>query len=116
MSIPLTPVGRTATAARRNDDALHRAYILASLTLAIGGGFALAVLLPLAQAEEWDWGRYWPALVLIASVAFFAQWFSRPSERGLLAPAFLALVVGGVALPITLRVVNPRLANMVIKF
>jgi hypothetical protein len=31
-------------------------------------------------------------------------------------PAFLALVVGGIALPITLRVVNPVLAGLVIKF
>ncbi len=65
MSIPLTPVGHAATPARRNGDAPHQAYILASLTLAIGGGFALAILLPLAQALEWDWGRHWPALVQV---------------------------------------------------
>jgi uncharacterized protein involved in response to NO len=64
MTIPPTPVQQQA-AAHRQDDVLYRWYILASLTLAIGGGFALAVLLPLAQAEEWDWGRYWPALVQV---------------------------------------------------
>jgi hypothetical protein len=64
MTIPLTPVQRQAVE-HRQDDALYRAYILASLALAAGGGFALAVLLPLAQALEWDWGRYWPALVQV---------------------------------------------------
>jgi hypothetical protein len=63
-----------------------------------------------------DMGRYWPAVVLIGSAAFFGQWLVRPGERGLLVPAFLALAVGGVALPITLRVVNPALAELVIKF
>jgi hypothetical protein len=63
-----------------------------------------------------DMGRYWPVIVLIGSAAFFGQWLCRPSERGLLVPAFLALVVGGIALPITLRVVNPVLAGLVIKF
>lgn len=63
MSIPLRPVQPAMPAAHRHDEAPYQAYIFASLTLAVGGGFALAVLLPLAQALEWDWGRYWPALV-----------------------------------------------------
>ncbi len=63
-----------------------------------------------------DMDRYWPVFVLIGSAAFFAQWVVRPSDRGALVPAFLALVVGGVALPITLKAVNPALADLVIKF
>ena len=63
-----------------------------------------------------DMGRYWPVFVLIGSAAFFGQWLMQPRERGLLVPAFLALVVGGVALPITLQAVNPALAEIVIKF
>ena len=88
--------------------------VFTGVAAALLGAFFLAFTLGYAQWQ--DMGRYWPALVLIAGAAFLAQWFSRPAERGLLAPAFLALVVGGVALPITLRVVNPRLADMVIKF
>jgi hypothetical protein len=60
-------------------------------------------------------GRYWPVFVLIGSAAFFAQWLARPGERGLLLPAFLALVVGGVALPITLQAINPALADLIVK-
>lgn len=63
-----------------------------------------------------DMERYWPIFVLIGSAAFFGQWLARPGERGLLVPAFLALLVGGVALPITLRAVNPALADLAIKF
>lgn len=65
MSIPLRPVQPAPLAAHRHWEAPYQAYILASLTLAVGGGFALAVLLPLAQARGWDWGRYWPALVQV---------------------------------------------------
>ncbi|HYM16591.1 MAG TPA: NnrS family protein [Dehalococcoidia bacterium] len=63
-SIPLTPVSPAARA-HRHDDAPYRAYIIASLSLAIFGGFALAVLLPLAQALSWDWGNSWDALVQV---------------------------------------------------
>jgi hypothetical protein len=61
-------------------------------------------------------GRYWPVFVLIGSAAFFGQWLAQPRDRGLLVPAFLALAVGGVALPITLQALNPALASLVIKF
>jgi hypothetical protein len=88
--------------------------LFTGVAAALLGAFFLAFTLGAARWQ--DMGRYWPVLVLIASAAFFAQWFSRPSERGLLAPAFLALAVGGVALPITLRVVNPRLVDLVFKF
>jgi len=61
-SIPLTPVQRDPAPPHR-PEAPYQAYILASLALAIGGGFALAVMLPLAQALQWRWGATWPALV-----------------------------------------------------
>jgi len=63
-----------------------------------------------------DMSRYWPVFVLIGSAAFFGQWLAQPRDRGLLVPAFLALVVGGVALPITLQAVNPALAELIIRF
>jgi len=45
-----------------HEDTLYRRFVFASLALAIGGGFLLSALLPLAQAMEWDWGRRWLAL------------------------------------------------------
>ncbi len=46
-------------------DAPYRWFIAASLTMAIGGGFMLAILLPFARAENWAWsdGIRWQALV-----------------------------------------------------
>jgi hypothetical protein len=61
---------------------------------------------------EWeDMGRWWPVFVLIGAAAFFAQWMVRPSQRGLLVPAFIALLVGAVFLVVNLRLVNPALAE-----
>jgi uncharacterized protein involved in response to NO len=59
MSIPLTQ----AHPVHARDDGPYRPYILASLALGVGGGFLLAILLPLAQALKWDWGLRWQALV-----------------------------------------------------
>lgn len=61
MSIPLKP----ASSPPPRDDAAYRPYILASLVLAVGGGFALATLLPLAQTLNWGWGLRWQALVQV---------------------------------------------------
>ncbi len=46
-------------------EAPYRWFIAASLTLGIGGGFMLSLLLPLARAEEWSWGAgiRWEALI-----------------------------------------------------
>ncbi len=46
-------------------EAPYRWFIAASLTLAIGGGFMLSLLLPLARAERWAWGDgiRWQALI-----------------------------------------------------
>jgi hypothetical protein len=62
-----------------------------------------------------DMGRYWPVFVLIGGLAFLAQWLVRPTQRELLIPAFIALIVGFVALALTLRVVNPALADQIVK-
>ncbi len=56
-AIPIRPVG--AQPAHRHVaayEAPYRWFIAASLTLGIGGGFLLAMLLPLARAFEWQWG------------------------------------------------------------
>ncbi len=65
MSIPLTPVSSPDAVPHRHEEAPYRAYIVASLLLGIFGGFALAVLLPLAQVLKWDWGNSWQALVQV---------------------------------------------------
>jgi len=44
------------------DEGPYRPFLFASLALAIGGGFMLAILLPLAQTLEWGWGLHWFAL------------------------------------------------------
>ncbi len=64
MSIPLEPVQFGPRPPERNE-APYRAYIIVSFAFAIGGGFALALALPLAQAMECDWGRRWSALVQV---------------------------------------------------
>ncbi len=65
-AIPLRPLG--VVPAHRHApayDAPYRWFIAVSLTMAIGGGFMLAVLLPLARAEKWAWsdGIRWQALI-----------------------------------------------------
>ena len=88
--------------------------IFVGVAVALVGAFFFAFTL---GYYRWaDMSRYWPVFVLIGSAAFFGQWLAQPRDRGLLVPAFLALLVGGVALPITLQAVNPALAELVIKF
>jgi hypothetical protein len=78
------------------------------------GGFFLAITLgPL----EWgDLDRYWPVFVVIGGTAFLAQWLARPGETGLLVPAGLALLVGLVALALTLGLLNPALSVQLLRF
>jgi hypothetical protein len=67
-SIPLRPVDDAIPVPRATAyEAPYRWFIAASLTLGIGGGFLLAVLLPLARAEEWGWGSgiRWQALIQV---------------------------------------------------
>jgi hypothetical protein len=60
-------------------------------------------------------GVYWPVFVLIGGLAFLAQWLVRPAQRGLLVPAFIALIVGLVAISLNLRLVNAALAAQISK-
>lgn len=64
-AIPLAATGPAVRphAPRQHYDAPYRLFLGTSLALALFGGFLLAVLLPLAQALEWPWGRRWNALV-----------------------------------------------------
>jgi hypothetical protein len=90
---------------RRRDEGLVFSGVSASL---LGAFFFAITLGPL----DWgDLGRYWPVFVLIGGLAFLAQWLARPAERGLLVPALLALLVGGVALAFTLNLVGPAIAE-----
>jgi hypothetical protein len=88
--------------------------VFVGVAAALVGAFFFAFTLGYYRWD--DMSRYWPVFVLIGSAAFFGQWLAQPRDRGLLVPAFLALIVGGVALPITLQAVNPALAQVVIKF
>lgn len=93
----------------RTDDGL----IFVGVAGALVGAFFF--LFTLGRLEWGDMGRYWPVFVVIGGVAFLAQWLVRPAQRGLLVPAFLALVVGLVALVLNLRLVNPALAAQLSK-
>ena len=67
---------------------------------------ALFFAITLGPLEWGDLGRLWPLFVLIGGLAFTAQWLVQPSERGLLVPGLLGLVVGGVALLFTLNLLG----------
>jgi uncharacterized protein involved in response to NO len=87
-------------------------FIVASFTLAIGGGFTLAVLLPLAEALGWDWDVRWPALVqahghlqaigwaglfvIGMSLRLIPRFAGRPLRFARLTPAVLSLLVAGI--------------------
>lgn len=62
MTIPLTPVQRAHHV--HPEDGQYRWFLAAALTLALGGGFVLALLLPLARLYGWEWaaGARWGAL------------------------------------------------------
>jgi uncharacterized protein involved in response to NO len=84
-------------------------YIGASLLIAVGGGFALALLLPLAQVEGWNWGLRWPALVqahghlqVLGWVGFFVigmgfrlipRFAGRPLRFAPVTPVILVLIL-----------------------
>ena len=77
------------------------------------GGFFLAITLRLLPWS--DAGRLWPAYVLMGGLAFLAQWLARPSERGLLVPALLALAVGAATLALTLNLVRADVASQILR-
>ena len=78
------------------------------------GVFFLAFTLgPLRWAEL---GRWWPVFVVIAGLAFLAQWLARPAERGLLVTALMALAVGLTALALTLGLVRAEVTQPVARW
>ncbi|MBI5284048.1 MAG: NnrS family protein [Chloroflexi bacterium] len=98
-----------------HEDTLYRRFVFASLALAIGGGFLLSALLPLAQAMEWDWGRRWLALAqahgqlqLLGFGGLFAMGMAlrmvpRFAGRELAYPALAVAVMPSVASSLVLR-------------
>jgi hypothetical protein len=89
----------------RTDDGLVFAGVAGTLL----GGFFLAITLgPLAWS---DLAHLWPVFVLIGAITFFAQWLARPAERALLIPAGLALIVGLVALLLTMGGLDPAITS-----
>jgi len=87
-------------------------FIGAALLVAVAGGFTLALLLPLAQLEGWDWGARWPALVqahghlqvvgwaglFVAGMAFrlVPRFAAQPLRFAWLTPVVLALLLAGL--------------------
>jgi hypothetical protein len=91
----------------------HDGLIFTGVAAALLGAFFLTITLgPLTWPAL---GRWWPVFVLIGGVAFTAQWLARPEERGLLVPAALAMVVGVVALALTLGLAGFTLSDQIIR-
>lgn len=61
--ISVQPSRQTDRAPVARDDRTFPWYIGAALAVAVGGGFLLALLVPLAAWLGWDWGVRWRALV-----------------------------------------------------
>ena len=74
---------------------------------------AFFFLFTLGRLRWADMDRYWPIFVIIGGVAFFAQWLTNPSQRGLLVPGSIALIIGVVAL--SLGNVNSVLLEQFVK-
>ena len=78
------------------------------------GVFFLAFTLgPLAWSAL---GRWWPMFVVIAGLAFLAQWLARTAERGLLITALMALAVGLTALALTLGLIRTDISEQVARW
>jgi hypothetical protein len=113
MNIQITPVEREAHV-HAGHEAPYRTFIAASLALGIGGGFLLALLLPLAAALEWDWGTRWQALaqvhgqlqllgfaglfVMGMSLRLMPRFSGRMFPLPRLVPALVPLIAGSLVL------------------
>lgn len=97
-SIPIRDVTNEAAAHAPRYDAPYRHFILASLAIGIGGGFLLALLLPLARLLDWHWGT-------TQSWSVMAQLHGQ-----LLLMGFGGLFVMGMALRIVPRISTRDLA------
>jgi len=87
--------------------------VFTGVAAALTGGFFF--LFTLERLRWGDLDRYWPVFVLIGSVAFLAQWIANPTQRGLLVPGALALLVGAVALASTQGLINPEVVRQITK-
>jgi len=87
--------------------------VFTGVSAALLGVFFLAITL--GRLTWADAGRLWPIYVLIGGLAFLAQWLARPSERGLLVPAVLALAVGGATLALAVGAVRADVAQQIIR-
>ena len=100
-----------------HDDGPYRAFIFMSLVLGVGGGFALATLLPLARTLKWDWGLRWQGLMhahgqlqLMGFAGLFVMGMSfrvapRFTGRALPFPALVRAVMPLVAASLVARAV-----------
>jgi hypothetical protein len=88
--------------------------VFTGVAAALLGVFLLAFTLgPLAWSQLFRW---WPVFVVIAGLAFLAQWLTRLAERALLITALLALAVGLTALALTLGLVRSDLSEQVARW
>lgn len=115
-AIPIRAVNQAqdAHAPHHAYDAPYRAFIATSLALSIAGGFLLALLLPLARALEWDWGRWDPLaeahgqLQLVGFTGLFTAGMAmrlmpRFSGRPLAFPRVIPWIIVTVAASLVLR-------------
>ena len=69
----------------------------------------LFFLITLGPLEYRDLGNWWPVFVLIAGIAFLAQWVAAGfRDWGALFLALVALVIGGTGLAVTLQLLGPQ--------
>lgn len=95
-------------------EAPYQLFLAAALSLALMGGFMLAILLPIAGALKWDWGARWQELVQAhgqlqvlgfaglfisgMAVRMMPRFSGRPLAYPLVARGVVLLIGGGVAL------------------
>jgi hypothetical protein len=96
------PISDVTHAPAQHFEAPYQRFITASLTLGIGGGFLLSLLLPLARLFDWQWGatQRWAVLVQI--------------HGQLQLIGFAGLFVMGMALRIMPRISGRRVAFSVL--
>lgn len=106
-------------------EAPYQLFLVAALSLALLGGFMLAMLLPIAGALEWNWGTRWQefaqahgqlqllgfAGIFIAGMAFrlMPRFSGRPLAYPLAIRSVVVLIGGGVGL----RSLAPLVGNNV---
>jgi hypothetical protein len=96
-------LGQFAAGGRRDEG-----LVFVGLAGTLLGVFFLTITL--GYLDWGDLGRLWPVFVLIGGLAFLGQWLAKPADRGLLIPAVMVLLVGGVALVFSLGLLSPELA------